>query len=240
MIRKKSVIAILLATLVLMFIAGCSEVLTPGLPSENEKKPSEQGLAHMQAPDHQQATEHLPDQAQAELPFGPSCYEVTFTEDFSGLENYQIPLGWDDADSGDGQWGASPYSIWGHYGIRFRCDIGFIGTSRIITRCIDGTGKENLKLSLYIAVYDTSPGAGDYEIKVEASTDKENWVNVWGIPSASIPTNPSQSQYTLENLDLSNYDGQIFYLSFVFWGDSTKLSELHIDDISVVGDDVTI
>jgi len=92
MFRKKSVIGILIITIVLMFIAGCSEVMTPGLPSENEKKPSAQGIAH------QQATVHLPDQAQAVLPFGPVLWsneiEIRhYNDGNTPFEYYVIELG---------------------------------------------------------------------------------------------------------------------------------------------------
>ena len=235
MFRKKSVIVILIVTLVLMFFAGCSEIL-PNISLELEKKKPDS--LPEQALEHQQATTHLPDQAQAELPFGPPCWEIPFTDDFSGLEINQIPSGWDDTESYD-MWGAFPSAFgFAINTLYFINGIPFNDTSRIITGCIDATDKENLELSLYIGVQDRTVATGVYTIKIQASTDKENWTDVWILVENQSINGTYQN--TALKIDLSPYDGQIFYLSWIFSGDSWDIQGYHIDNISVVGDDVTI
>ena len=66
MLRKNTVIGILMTILILMLITGCSGI-APNISSELEKgKPDS---LPEQALEHQQATAHVPEQAQVELPF---------------------------------------------------------------------------------------------------------------------------------------------------------------------------
>ena len=70
MFRKNSVIGLLMIILILMLITGCSEII-PGVSLDIEKKKPDS--LPEQALENQQATEHIPDQAQADLPFGPAA-----------------------------------------------------------------------------------------------------------------------------------------------------------------------
>lgn len=93
MFIKKSVIGILVIVLAMMLISGCSEIL-PNVSLDIAKgKPSS---LPEQALEHQQATEHMPDQAQANLPFSPAApdwsneIEIRQYYDGNNFDNYYI------------------------------------------------------------------------------------------------------------------------------------------------------
>jgi len=236
MFNKKTFIIILGIVVTMMLIVGCSEI-APNITLELEKKKPDS--LPQQALDNQQATAHIPEHAQAELPFGPSgCYEVDFTEGFSELTVYkELPLGWTATDSNWGAFfGISTYD--GHTGttMEFSSSPYITGTSRIITKCINATNKVNLALSYWNAIIDNSPyySGNTYTISLQISTDQTNWDNLltheYGKSGLLYLGN--------ENIDLSEYDGEIFYLSWIFSGSSSDLGGYYIDDISVIGDDV--
>jgi hypothetical protein len=86
MFNKKTFIIILGIVVTMMLIVGCSEI-APNITLELEKKKPDS--LPQQALDNQQATAHIPDQAQAELPFGsPYSFIVGDTGPAGGIIFY--------------------------------------------------------------------------------------------------------------------------------------------------------
>lgn len=156
---------------------------------------------------------------------------VVFEEDFTGVLQGEIPIGWGVSAASSVNWsvadvngagGTAPEMI-------FSWSPSFIGLSRLITPEIDASAIGNLELTFKHLVDNYS---GWFYLKVQVSTDDgSSWADAWSI----YPTFINDIGPESVTVDLSAYDGQTFKLAWVFDGNSYDIDYWQIDDILVEG-----
>lgn len=93
------------------------------------------------------------------------------------------------------------------------------------SRPIGGASSLELSFKYYVNHYS---GINMYTLKVQVSTDKENWTTVWEVtPDTSIPATE-----VIQGLP-SSCGAQTFYIAWVFEGDSYNINYWYIDGILV-------
>jgi hypothetical protein len=152
-----------------------------------------------------------------------------FAEDFTGVAEGEIPVGWNETAAYP-NWGVSTY--WSEAGgitpeMVFSWEPSFDGVSRLITPEIDASAYSDIGLTFRHFV---DHWGIPYTLRVQVSVDGgTNWTDAWSVsPTGNI--GPAAVA-----VDLSAYDGLTFQLAWVFDGDSYNIDYWHIDDISVTG-----
>ena len=147
---------------------------------------------------------------------------VWLEEDFSNW----LPTGWT-ATSSSGQinWGDSNSSNAGGSApeAQFSYSPSTVATQRLISPAINTLGHNGLELEFkhYINHF-----AGVYELRLETTTDGENWTVVTSWPAVSM-------EGTTEQIVISNDDvgSESFQFAWVFDGDSYNINYWNIDDV---------
>lgn len=162
---------------------------------------------------------------------------VIFSEDFTGIEPGEIPVGWMRTHV---NWGAAP----SNYAEGEEPEMVFNWSNstdvfRLITPMIDAGGLGNISLTLKHLI---DHYTGTYSLKIQTSPDGAVWTTRWEHIAKSGETGNKERttknpDATREEIfaDLSMLDGQTFYLSFVFDGYSYNINQWYIDDILVSG-----
>jgi len=150
-------------------------------------------------------------------------YPIPFTEDFTDIEVGGIPVDW---ASTHANWGVVATNNAGGVApeMRFNWSPSATDEFRLHTPFIDGDLDENLYLVFKHMVNDYS---GDYNLSVQATIDGSTWDILWELDvEDDVAAN-------LMEIDLSDYQGEVFMLAFVFNGNSYNINYWYIDDVYV-------
>jgi hypothetical protein len=162
---------------------------------------------------------------------------LPFAEDFTGILEYSIPLGWTETYSttptngliyvydGNGAGGISP-ELWMEYWPSQGVNV----TYRVSTKAIDtSTAASTLSLSFKHRHYYYGTEY-PFQIAVDVSTDGgTSWTPIWSVD----PT--SEIGPATVNVDLSSYKGQTIKISWRMSGYTYNSNGWAIDDINVTG-----
>jgi Carboxypeptidase regulatory-like domain/FlgD Ig-like domain len=154
--------------------------------------------------------------------------EVIIEEDFSGTFP---PDGW--SIDGGTNWGQETSSNAG--GVEpeatFNWSPSTTGTQSLRSAPVNTVGASELDLEFKHLINDYN---GDYEIRLESSSDGVNWNVIQVFPSASIPA-------TTENIVVTSPDvgSATFQLAWIFDGNSFNINYWYIDDVLLEGTLIT-
>jgi len=150
-------------------------------------------------------------------------YLLPFTEDFTDLGVGTIPVDWARTHA---NWGVVATANAGGVApeMRFNWTPSATDEFRLHTPFIDGDLDENLYLVFKHMVNDYS---GDYNLSVQATIDGSTWDILWEI---DVEDNIAAN---LMEIDLSDYQGEVFMLAFVFNGNSYNINYWYIDDVYI-------
>ncbi|MDD4223557.1 MAG: hypothetical protein PHD87_03120 [Candidatus Cloacimonetes bacterium] len=159
------------------------------------------------------------------IPLGTSIVEqLPWNESFTGTSIGEIPPGWNRSHT---NWAVNNSSDAGGSSpeMRFGWSPSGIGVMRLISPRIHLDIVPDMLLSFKHMVNDYS---GGYILKVQTSPDMDNWTTVW---SSSPTTNvtPRTAQ-----VNISNMPGNVFYIAWVFEGNSYNVNYWHIDDVTLI------
>ncbi|MFN2396259.1 MAG: T9SS type A sorting domain-containing protein [Bacteroidales bacterium] len=163
---------------------------------------------------------------------------VIFSEDFTGIEPGEIPVGWMRTHV---NWAVSNTNFANGEvpEMMFFYDPSSIDIFKLTTPVIDASGLSNISLSFNQLINHFS---GTYSLKIQTSPDGATWTTRWEHIAKSDETatkergekNPDATKEEIF-VDLSMLDGQTYYLAFVFDGNSYNINDWRIDDILVSG-----
>jgi hypothetical protein len=156
---------------------------------------------------------------------------VVFEEDFAGVMEGEIPVGWSQTAEYP-NWGATPSAYAGGSSpeVSFSWTPSFVGTSRLITPAIDAGAYSNLELTFRQMVDNFDSYNWPYILKVQVSLDGgTSWVDAWSVAPWGMISAETVT------VDLSTYAGQSVKLAWVLSGDSYGINYWYIDDILVTG-----
>lgn len=163
---------------------------------------------------------------------------VIFSEDFTGIEPGEIPVGWMRTHV---NWGVSNtnYANGEVPEMVFYYSPSSVDIFKLMTPVIDASGLSNISLSFKQLINHFS---GTYSLKIQTSPDGATWTTRWEHIAKSDEaatkergeTNPDATKEEIF-VDLSMLDGQTYYLAFVFEGDSYNINNWRIDDIMLSG-----
>jgi uncharacterized repeat protein (TIGR02543 family) len=150
-------------------------------------------------------------------------YSLPFAEDFTDIEVGAIPEDWANTHA---NWGVVASANAGGVApeMRFNWSPQATDEFRLHTPYIDGDLDENLYLVFKHMVDDYS---GDYNLSVQATIDGSTWDILWELDVED------DVAAELMEIDLSDYQGEIFMLAFVFNGNSYNINYWYIDDVFV-------
>ncbi len=150
---------------------------------------------------------------------------VMINTDFSGT---WPPDGWSvTSSSGQINWEQSSSSSAGGNSpeAEFSWSPSTVATQRLVTDPINTLGSNTLDLEFRHMINDFS---GDYNLRVETTSDGNNWNTVVEFPDNDYPA-------TLENITVETDDvgSQNFQLAFTFDGNSYNINYWYVDDVTI-------
>ena len=102
------------------------------------------------------------------------------------------------------------------------------GIQRLVSPVLNTTGSTSLELQFSHMVNDYN---GDYEIRVETTSDGQNWNTVWSLnPSANV--GPEVVNETISTPDVGS---PTFQIAWTFDGNSFNINHWYVDDIILSG-----
>lgn len=102
------------------------------------------------------------------------------------------------------------------------------GIQRLVSPVLNTTGSTSLELQFSHMVNDYN---GDYEIRVETTSDGQNWNTVWSLnPSANV--GPEVVNETISTPDVGS---PTFQVAWTFDGNSFNINHWYVDDIILSG-----
>lgn len=151
-------------------------------------------------------------------------YPLPFSENFTEVPDGNIPVDWTrthtnwHATSSNFAGGTPPEMVffWSPYSE---------DVFRLITPVLDGASTTNCKLSFRHFI---DHWGGPYSLKVQSTTDGNNWNTEWSINNPTNNVGPEQVV-----VDLSHLSGHVFQLAWVFNGNSFNIDNWYVDDIQV-------
>ncbi|MDR4988424.1 MAG: carboxypeptidase regulatory-like domain-containing protein [Bacteroidales bacterium] len=159
-------------------------------------------------------------------------------EDFSDLENGELPEHWTHTHVNWGAWNSNNAGGAAAPELRFNWSPSGTAAFRAVTPLINGHGIDEILLTFMHSVNDYS---GDYTLMVQTSHDGEVWDTHWEHhidAKADVPADRDASfkgdiPPTEMSIDLSDLIGSNFHIAFVFDGNSFNINQWYIDDIFI-------
>jgi len=158
----------------------------------------------------------------------PVAVTLPFTENFAST----IPTGWSQVNTGTGvtdRWATSNTANAG--GTAYEMKMSYLqvnpATARLVTPAINTTGVSSATLTFKHMLDAYATGVN---IKVQTSTNKTTWTDVYSV--AATATNINASTVTV-NLT-TNLNSSTTYIAFVVDGDLYQVDYYYIDNVSIV------
>jgi hypothetical protein len=139
-----------------------------------------------------------------------------------------LPTGWHVASAGANEnWHQNESSHAGGESpeARFRWSPITQATQRLIIPALDTEGVSSVELEFKYSIDDYN---GDYELRLESSSDGDNWDTIMDFPSQNIPA--TMVNITLDNEDIGSGN---FQLAWTFEGNSGNINFWYIDDVLI-------